>query len=87
MDRIFALPAIVFLLIFAVVAFLIRLIFGALRGEGPGAAALPALETAAMTLIGGFISRMFDQHSAGVSERLARRSVWRWAGAFSSRSA
>ena len=58
MDRIFALPALVFLLIFAIVAFLIRLIFGAFRGEGPGGAALPALETAALTLIGGFISRM-----------------------------
>jgi hypothetical protein len=57
MDRIFALPAIVFLLIFAVVAFLVRLIFGALRGEGAGEAALPALETGVLTLLGGFISR------------------------------
>jgi len=57
MDRIFALPTIVFLLIFAVVAFLIRLIFGSLRGEGAGAAVMPAVETGILTLLGGFISR------------------------------
>ena len=48
-----------FLLIFAVVAFIIRLIFGAVaKDEGAGAFG-PALETAALTLLGGFIARMF----------------------------
>jgi hypothetical protein len=46
-----------FLLVFAIVAFLIRLIFGAFRGEGPGGAAIPALETGVITLLGGFIAR------------------------------
>lgn len=56
-DRIVEVPAIIFLAIFAVVAFLIRLIFGLVKGEDTGAL-LPALETAALTFLGGFISRM-----------------------------
>lgn len=59
MDRIASLPVLLFLLIFAIVAFLIRLVFGALRGEGPGTAVMPALETGVLTLLGGFFSRMF----------------------------
>ncbi len=59
MDRIFQLPALMFLVIFAIVALLIRLVFGALRGEGPSTALLPAVETGLLTLFGGFISRAF----------------------------
>ena len=59
MDRLVELPVIMFLLIFAVVAFLIRLIFGAVsKNEGAGAF-VPAIETAVLALLGGFISRAF----------------------------
>src|SRR5450432_4533011 len=58
MDRIFELPALMFLAIFAVVAFMIRLVYGAFKGEG-AQALLPSLETAVLTLLGGFISRTF----------------------------
>lgn len=59
MERIVEIPAIMFLLIFAVIAFLIRLIFGAVAKDEGTQAFIPALETAALTLLGGFIARMF----------------------------
>ncbi len=76
MDRIVELPAIMFLLIFAVVAFLIRLVFGAVaKNEGAGAFK-PAIETAVLALLGGFFSRTFvsvvlaaanDSHEASLA--------------------
>ena len=59
MERIAELPVIMFLLIFAVIAFMIRLIFGAVAKNEGGHALIPALETAVITLLGGFIARMF----------------------------
>ena len=59
MDRIFELPALTFLLVFAIVAFLIRLIFGAVAKNEGGSAFVPAIETAALALFGGFITRAF----------------------------
>ncbi len=59
MERIVALPALMFLAIFAVVAFMIRLIFGAVAKDEGTSAFLPALETAALTFLGGFLARMF----------------------------
>lgn len=59
MERIVELPAIMFLLIFAVVAFLIRLVWGAVaKGEGAEALARGG-ETAVVAFLGGFLARMF----------------------------
>ncbi len=59
MDRIFELTFIVFLLVFGIVAGLIRMIVGAIRGESATDTLLPALETLLLTIIGGFLSRTF----------------------------
>lgn len=58
MERLVELPVLIFLLIFAAAAFIIRLIFGVVKGE-EGRALLVALETAVITFLGGFIARMF----------------------------
>lgn len=59
MERIVDIPALAFLAIFAVIGFMIRLVFGTVAKNEGAQAFFPALETAALTLIGGFISRMF----------------------------
>ncbi|MCC6802642.1 MAG: hypothetical protein IT319_07140 [Anaerolineae bacterium] len=59
MERIVDIPTLAFLAIFAVIAFIIRLIFGTVAKNEGGEAFKPALETAAITFLGGFIARMF----------------------------
>ena len=79
MDRIFELPAIMFLLIFAIIAFLIRLIYGAVFKAEGGSAFLPALETAALALVGGFVTRMFISivlASGGDSDGVCLAAGW-----------
>jgi hypothetical protein len=58
-ERIFQVDAVLFFLAFAGVGLILRLIIGGIKGENGGTIVAAGVETFALTLLGGFLARMF----------------------------